>query len=38
MTHWGSARAADYLRFVYANEPVNRLLGLRDRLRQAWSL
>ena len=38
MTHWGSVRAADYLRFVYANEPVERLRGLRDRLRKAWSL
>ena len=38
MTHWGSARAADYLRFVYANEPVERLRGLRDRLRRAWNL
>jgi len=38
MTHWGSARAADYLRFVYANEPVERLRGLRDRLRRAWSV
>jgi N-succinyldiaminopimelate aminotransferase len=38
MTHWGSTRAADYLRFVYANEPVERLRGLRDRIRQAWQL
>jgi len=38
MTHWGSVRAADYLRFVYANEPVERLRGLRDRLRRAWNV
>jgi N-succinyldiaminopimelate aminotransferase len=38
MTHWGSHRAADYLRFVYANEPVDRLRGLRDRVRAAWKL
>lgn len=38
MTHWGSARANDYLRFVYANEPVERLRGLRERVRKAWSL
>ena len=38
MTHWGSIRASDYLRFVYANEPVDRLRGLRDRVCQAWSL
>jgi len=38
MTHWGSGCAADYLRFVYANEPVERLSGLRDRIRQAWQL
>ena len=38
MTHWGSNRAADYLRFVYANEPVDRLHGLRERLRRAWDV
>ena len=38
MTHWGSARAADYLRLVYANESVPRLCGLRERVRRAWNL
>ena len=38
MTHWGSVRASDYLRFVYSNEPVDRLRGVRERVRQAWSL
>jgi aspartate/methionine/tyrosine aminotransferase len=38
MTHWGSNRAADYLRFVYANEPAERLRGLRARLQAAWNL
>jgi N-succinyldiaminopimelate aminotransferase len=35
MTNWGSERAAKYLRFVYANEPVNRLRGVRERIRAA---
>ncbi|HKS76164.1 MAG TPA: pyridoxal phosphate-dependent aminotransferase [Terriglobales bacterium] len=38
MKNWGSDRAADYLRFVYANEPVHRLRGLRDRIRIAWNM
>jgi N-succinyldiaminopimelate aminotransferase len=38
MTNWGSDRAADYLRFVYANEPIHRLRGLRERIRGAWNL
>lgn len=39
MTGWGTDdRAGRYLRFVYANEPVERLGGIRDRLRAAWSL
>ena len=25
MTNWGSERAADYVRFVFANEPCERL-------------
>src|SRR5215471_4491396 len=36
MTNWGSERADTYLRFVFANEPVPRLLGLRERIRHAW--
>jgi N-succinyldiaminopimelate aminotransferase len=38
MKNWGSERAASYLRFVYANEPVERLRGLRGRVLQAWNL
>ena len=38
MTHWGSERAASYLRIVYSNEPVNRLRGLRQRVRRAWDI
>jgi aspartate/methionine/tyrosine aminotransferase len=36
MINWGSDRAANYLRFVYANEPVHRLRGIRERIRGAW--
>jgi aspartate/methionine/tyrosine aminotransferase len=32
MTNWGSERAARYVRFVFANEPVDRLQGFRQRL------
>lgn len=35
MTGWGSARSADFLRFVYANEPLERLADLRERVRRA---
>ena len=38
MTHWGSERAASYLRIVYSNEPVDRLRGLRQRVRRAWDI
>ena len=39
MTGWGSEdRAGRYLRFVFANEPCDRLAGLRERVRVAWSL
>lgn len=38
MKNWGSERAAAYLRFVYSNEPVERLRGLRERVRKAWNL
>lgn len=38
MKNWGSDRAASYLRFVYANEPVQRLRGIRERIRIAWSV
>jgi aspartate/methionine/tyrosine aminotransferase len=35
MTGWGDADSARYLRFVYANEPLARLAGLRARLEAA---
>ncbi|WP_306029811.1 pyridoxal phosphate-dependent aminotransferase [Stappia sp. MMSF_3263] len=39
MTGWGAEDSAGrYLRFVYANEPVSRLRGLRERVRKAWLL
>ena len=39
MSGWGEdGRAGRYLRFVFANEPVDRLNGLRERLRQAWTV
>jgi aspartate/methionine/tyrosine aminotransferase len=39
MTGWGlESHAGQYLRFVYANEPVGRLCYVRERLRNAWGL
>jgi aspartate/methionine/tyrosine aminotransferase len=38
MRNWGSERAANFLRFVFANEPVARLRGLGERVRRAWNL
>jgi aspartate/methionine/tyrosine aminotransferase len=35
MTHWGSRDTGKYVRFVFANEPVDRLRGIGDRVRQA---
>ena len=35
MTNWGSERAGDYVRFVFANEPCERLRGIGDRVRRA---
>ncbi len=37
MTNWGSERAGDYVRFVFANEPCGRLRGIGDRVRVALS-
>ena len=37
MKNWGSDRSANYIRLVYANEPVHRLRGLRERIRAAWN-
>ena len=35
MTAWGEQVAPRYIRFVYSNEPVERLAGLRERLEAA---
>ena len=35
MTGWGSKRSDDFIRFVFSNEPVERLKGLRNRLEAA---
>jgi N-succinyldiaminopimelate aminotransferase len=38
MAGWGVAHGADYIRFVFANEPVDRLRGLGARVRSALGL
>lgn len=38
MRNWGSERASAYVRLVYANEPVDRLRGIRHRIRSAWNV
>jgi len=35
MTGWGSQRSDQFIRFVFANEPVQRLRGLRERVMAA---
>jgi aspartate/methionine/tyrosine aminotransferase len=35
MTGWGEVNGAQFLRFVFANEPVERLSGIGARMRQA---
>ena len=35
MVNWGSARSDKYVRFVFANEPVERLRGIAKRVKQA---
>lgn len=35
MVNWGDEKAANYVRFVFANEPVERLRGLGQRVREA---
>jgi len=35
MTGWGEAHGKNYIRFVYANEPVERLRGLRGKILSA---
>ncbi len=34
MVNWGSAASDRYVRFVFANEPVHRLRGIGERVRQ----
>lgn len=38
MAGWGEAHGAQYIRFVYANEPGERLAGLGERVRAALGL
>lgn len=38
MAGWGNVHGADYIRFVFANEPVDRLRGLGMRVRGALGL
>ena len=35
MINWGSANSDRYVRFVFANEPVQRLRGVAERVKQA---
>jgi aspartate/methionine/tyrosine aminotransferase len=35
MVNWGSATSDRYVRFVFANEPVHRLRGVGERVKQA---
>jgi aspartate/methionine/tyrosine aminotransferase len=35
MVNWGSPRAADFVRFVFANEPLERLRGIGARVAAA---
>ena len=35
MTNWGSAPSSNYVRFVFANEPVERLRCVGERVQQA---
>jgi N-succinyldiaminopimelate aminotransferase len=38
MTGWGSKRSDQFVRFVFSNEPVERLLGLRQRIEAATKI
>ncbi len=38
MTGWGETHGAQYIRFVFANEPVQRLELLGARVRKALSI
>ena len=35
MVNWGSANSKNYVRFVFANEPVDRLRGVGERVKRA---
>jgi hypothetical protein len=35
MANWGSERSDRYVRFVFSNEPVERLRGIGERVRRA---
>ena len=35
MVNWGSASTSKYIRLVYSNEPVERLIGLREKVEKA---
>ena len=35
MVNWGSERSDRYVRFVFSNEPVERLRGIGERVRRA---
>ncbi len=35
MTVFGSERSADFIRFVFSNEPASRLRGIRTRVEAA---
>lgn len=35
MINWGSANSDKYVRFVFSNEPVHRLRGIAERVKQA---
>jgi hypothetical protein len=38
MTGWGSKRSEHFIRFVFSNEPAERLKGLRDRIEAATTI
>jgi hypothetical protein len=35
MVNWGSSKSNNYVRFVFANDPVERLRGIAQRVKQA---
>ena len=37
MVHWGSQRSANYVRLVFSNETIDRLTGIGERFRKAFS-